>query len=65
MNFVVYYNMQEIKFNEYHDYPILKQSRIHQVQADQYRPNWIKANILREHLEDNIAVFQMQNENIE
>ena len=29
MNFIVYYNVQEIKINEYIEYPIRKQSRIY------------------------------------
>lgn len=58
MNFVVYFNRQELMVNEFdHDNKLNKYSTITTVQADQYRPTWIEASVSKDLLEDEIALF--------
>ena len=63
MNFVTYYNKQELTIQEFSpEKKISRTSAIKQVQADQYRPSWIEASVQKDMLQDEIQVFQLGNQ---
>ena len=58
LNFVTYYNRQQFVVNEFGEKRIEKLSTIQAIQADQYRPTWIKASVQKDMLNDEIEVLQ-------
>ena len=58
MNMLIYFNQESFNQDEYGEYRIMRQSTIQNVQVDEYRPNYIFANIWKNQLGDEIEILQ-------
>ena len=55
---LIYFNQESFNQDEYGEYRIMRQSTIQNVQVDEYRPNYIFANIWKNQLGDEIELLQ-------